>query len=56
MDNKNHVPPKSGKDIKGGSGGPVGRQHPGRVLREAMDDHCVMMPGSFNGLVGRAVA
>ena len=30
--------------------------HPGRVLRTIMKQKCVMMPGSFNGLVGRAVA
>ena len=31
-------------------------KHPGRILRELMQRKCVMMPGSFNGLVGRAVA
>ncbi len=28
-------------------------KHPGRVLRDLMNKGCVMMPGSFNGLVGR---
>lgn len=28
----------------------------GARLRALMDDHCVMLPGAFNGLVGRAVA
>ena len=27
--------------------------HPGRVLRDLMKKQCVMMPGSFNGLVAR---
>ena len=27
--------------------------HPGRVLRDLMRQKCVMMPGSFNGLVAR---
>jgi methylisocitrate lyase len=30
--------------------------HPGRVLRDLMKKKCVMMPGSFNGLVGRMVS
>ena len=30
--------------------------HPGRILRDLMKNQCVMMPGSFNGLVGRMVA
>lgn len=30
-------------------------RHPGRVLRELMSKKCVMMPGSFNGLVARSV-
>ena len=30
--------------------------HPGRMLRNLMKKKCVMMPGSFNGLAGRAVA
>lgn len=32
------------------------REHPGLRLRKLMDDHCVGLPGAFNGLVGRAVA
>ena len=32
------------------------RPHPGRVLRNLMKNKCVMMPGSFNGLAGRAIA
>lgn len=32
------------------------QQSPGASLRALMDDHCVMLPGAFNGLVGRAVA
>ncbi len=31
-------------------------EHPGLRLRKLMDDHCVGLPGAFNGLVGRAVA
>lgn len=27
--------------------------HPGQVLRNLMKNKCVMMPGSFNGLVAR---
>ena len=34
----------------------MSKLHPGRVLRNLMDKKCVMMPGSFNGLAGRAVA
>lgn len=30
--------------------------HPGKVLRNLMANKCVMMPGSFNGLVARSVA
>lgn len=30
--------------------------HPGYVLRQLMKQKCVMMPGSFNGLVGRLVS
>jgi methylisocitrate lyase len=30
--------------------------HPGRVLRDLMKKKCVMMPGSFNGLVARMTA
>lgn len=29
--------------------------HPGARLRALMDDHCVGLPGAFNGLVARAV-
>ena len=32
------------------------KTHPGKVLRTLMSQKCVMMPGSFNGLVARAVA
>lgn len=31
-------------------------QHPGAILRAAMKNKCVMLPGSFNGLTGRMVA
>ena len=30
--------------------------HPGRILRDLMKQKCVMMPGSFNGLVARMTA
>jgi methylisocitrate lyase len=30
--------------------------HPGRLLRDQMKQKCVMMPGSFNGLVARMTA
>lgn len=30
--------------------------HPGRRLRDLVTQKCVMMPGSFNGLVSRMVA
>ena len=30
--------------------------HPGRILREALADHTVVVPGAFNALVARAVA
>lgn len=30
--------------------------HPGRILRDALDDHTVVAPGAFNALVARAVA
>ena len=30
--------------------------HPGARLRALMDDHCVALPGAFNGIVARAVA
>ncbi len=30
-------------------------QHPGSTLRALMSDHCVGLPGAFNGLVARAV-
>ncbi|MEO1131008.1 MAG: isocitrate lyase/phosphoenolpyruvate mutase family protein, partial [Planctomycetota bacterium] len=30
--------------------------HPGARLRALMSDHCVGLPGAFNGLVARAVA
>jgi methylisocitrate lyase len=32
------------------------KAHPGRVLRDLMKRKCVMLPGSFNGLVGRMVS
>ncbi len=35
---------------------PNPHEHPGARLRALMDDHCVSLPGAFNGLVARAVA
>lgn len=35
---------------------PNPQKHPGAQLRALMDDHCVSLPGAFNGLVARAVA